>query len=152
MKINQEGLRLIMKWEGFRSHAYRDIVGVWTIGFGHTSMAGPPEVKRGMSITYKEGEALLWRDLGKYEKAVLSCLKHTPTENQFAAMVSLCYNIGPTSFQRSSVVRFFNMRDYKQAALSFMLWNKAKDKKGKLIPVKGLTNRRFEEAQLFSKA
>ena len=35
-------LALIRAFEGFRGRAYRDAVGVWTIGFGHTSMAGAP--------------------------------------------------------------------------------------------------------------
>ena len=48
MKISDEGLQLIKRFEGLRTTAYRDAVGVWTIGYGHTSMAGEPEVKSGL--------------------------------------------------------------------------------------------------------
>lgn len=36
MKINEEGLDLIKRWEGLRLASYYDAVGVLTIGYGHT--------------------------------------------------------------------------------------------------------------------
>ena len=66
------------------------------------------------------------------------------TQNQFDAMVLLCYNIGESSFARSSVVRNFNAGNLQKAADSFLLWNKAGGKVSK-----GLTNRRQKERNLF---
>ena len=63
MKMSAEGLALIRDQEGFRGQAYRDAAGVWTIGFGHTSMAGPPEVKPDMRMSRTEAEAVLARDV-----------------------------------------------------------------------------------------
>jgi len=144
MKINRAGIELLKRWEGCRLKAYRDSVGVLTVGFGHTSAAGPPIVKEGMTITQQEAEDILVRDLVKYEAAVSKALKRTPNENQFSAMVSLCYNIGPGAFAGSSVVRQFNGGNTLTAADSFLLWNKA----GGVI-LAGLAKRRADERKLF---
>lgn len=147
MKTSSAGIELIKHFEGRVLQAYKDPVGVWTIGFGHTSMAGPPEVKPGMKITDAEAGEILIRDLGKYEAAVTGALTRVPNQHQFDAMVSLCYNIGPSNFRSSSVRRHFNAGNLAQAAASFRLWNKAK---GKVLD--GLTRRREAEASLFSRA
>ncbi|SPU27380.1 Phage-related lysozyme (muraminidase) [Candidatus Bartonella washoeensis] len=55
-KISKEGLALIKQLEGLRLSAYEDAIGVWTIGYGHTSAAGAPDVYEGMQITEKEAE------------------------------------------------------------------------------------------------
>ena len=59
MNISDEGLKLIMQFEGLRLKAYRCPAGVWTIGYGHTSAAGAPEVRDGMRISAQEAEAIL---------------------------------------------------------------------------------------------
>lgn len=146
MKTNQAGVNLIKEFEGFRSKAYKCPAGVWTIGFGHTSAAGSPMVKSGMSVSPEEAEAILRRDLKQYEDAVSASIKVELTSNQFSACVSLCYNIGAGNFGKSSVVRFCNKKQFKQAADAFALWNKAG---GKVLP--GLVRRRAAEASLFSK-
>ncbi len=144
MKINAAGLDLIKRWEGLRLTAYQDSVGVWTIGYGHTAEAGPPAPKAGMKITEQEAADILARDLGQYERAVTKAVSIVPSANQFAAMVSLCYNIGPTNFAKSSVVRLLNVGQPREAADAFLLWNKAG---GKVL--KGLTARRENEKKLF---
>lgn len=146
MKTNKAGLDLIKSFEGLRLETYKCSAGVDTIGYGHTSAAGEPKVKPGMKITEKEAEEILARDLGKYEAAVSKAMTVTPTENQFSAMVSLCYNIGPGNFASSSVVRKLNAGDVEGAANSFLLWNKAA---GKVLA--GLTRRREAEKALFLK-
>mgnify|MGYP006055735879 FL=1 len=144
MKTNLAGIELIKAWEGLRTTAYQDSVGVWTIGYGHTSMAGEPKVTPGMRITPDQATAILANDLGKYESAVSSALKRTPTGNQFAAMVSLCFNVGPGNFLKSSVLTRFNAGDMQGAADAFLMWNKAG---GKVL--QGLVNRREAERKLF---
>lgn len=144
MKVNAAGLDLIKRWEGLRLTAYKDIVGVWTIGYGHTAEAGPPAPKAGMTITETEAVDILRRDLVQYERAVTKAISTVPSANQFAAMVSLCYNIGPANFAKSSVVRLFNAGQPRDAADAFLLWNKAG---GRMV--KGLTARREDERKLF---
>lgn len=90
MRTNAAGIALIKKWEGCRRTAYRDAVGIWTIGYGHTAAAGPPEIRRGMRIPLFMAEEILIRDLATFELAVLRKLDRVPNDNQFAAMVSLC--------------------------------------------------------------
>jgi lysozyme len=146
MKTNKDGIELIKEFEGFRSKAYRCPAGVLTIGYGHTSAAGSPLVKSGMTITRDEGEAILKRDLEIYEAAVLDAIKVELNSNQFSACASLCYNIGPGNFKKSSVARFCNKRQWENAADAFALWNKAG---GKVLP--GLVRRRAAEQALFLK-
>lgn len=146
MQTNAEGLSLIKLYEGLRLKAYKDPVGILTIGYGHTSAAGTPEVKLGMVITREEAEAMLRRDLVTYEKAVADAVKVALTSNQNSACVSLCYNIGPGNFKKSSVLRFINQGRFDDAADAFLLWNRAG---GKILS--GLVKRRAAEAALFIK-
>lgn len=146
MKTNSRGLALIKAWEGCKLEAYRDAVGVWTIGYGHTWAAGNPRPAQGMKITQARAEEILIVDLIQYERAVINALTTEPNENQFAAMVSLCFNIGPGNFSKSSVVRYWNAGMPDKAAAAFLLWNKAG---GKIL--KGLANRRAAEIKLFNK-
>ena len=143
--INQAGLNLIKQFEGLRLKAYRDAVGVWTIGYGHTSMAGDPKVKAGMVITEDEAEQILRIDLKKYEDAVKKALPGYPlTDNQYAALTSLCYNVGPGNFSKSSVVRYLRQGNPGQSADAFRAWNKAG---GRVL--QGLVTRREAERKLF---
>lgn len=144
MKTSSAGIELIKRWEGCRLTAYRDAVGVLTIGYGHTSMAGEPSVFTGMKITQQEAEDILIRDLAKYEAAVDRALTRTPTQPQFDACTAICFNIGQGAFASSTLVRRFNSGDVKGAADAFLMWNKAG---GKVL--QGLVNRRTDERKLF---
>jgi GH24 family phage-related lysozyme (muramidase) len=144
MKTNRAGIELIKRWEGCRLTAYQDSVGVWTIGYGLTSAAGLGPVRKGMTITQQQADDYLVRALVSYEAAVTRVLARSPNENQFAAMVSLCYNIGPGAFAKSSIAKRFNVGDAAGAADAFRLWNKAG---GKVL--QGLVNRREDERKLF---
>lgn len=144
MRMGTEGLELLKKFEGLRLTAYKDSVGVWTIGYGHTSMAGAPKVRAGMKISQAKAEEILRRDLKKYEDAVLSGLRVTVSQPMFDAMVSLCYNIGPANFKKSSVLRLTNNGRLHEAADKFALWNRAG---GRVL--RGLTRRRSAEADLY---
>lgn len=144
--VNAATLALIKSFEGWRDTAYKDAVGVWTIGFGHTSMAGPPEVKPGMKINKAEGEAILARDLVKYENAIRNYVRVPLNENQFGALVSWCYNVGPGNVAKSTLVKRLNAGQYDAVPAELLKWNKAG---GKVL--KGLTRRREAEAVLFQK-
>ncbi|WP_374333028.1 lysozyme, partial [Aestuariivirga sp.] len=70
MQVTQEGLALIRRFEGFRATAYRCPAGVWTIGFGHTSQAGPPAVTPGMTIGEDEANRILAADVQRFADEV----------------------------------------------------------------------------------
>ncbi|GGY38944.1 lysozyme [Parvularcula lutaonensis] len=144
MKISERGLELIKQFEGLELEAYQDIVGVWTIGYGHTSMAGPPEVVPGMEITEQEAEEILRRDLRQYEEAVERAVKVDITQNMFDALVSITYNIGINAMRNSTFIKRLNNKDYEGAAEAMLWWNKAGGK-----VVNGLKRRRAAEAALF---
>ena len=148
MKLGPKGRKLIKSFEQLRLTAYNtDGAGVWTIGWGHTSRAGPPKVFRGMTITRKEADAILARDLAWAERAVNELVTVDIQQEQYDAMVSLVFNIGVPGFRRSSVLRHTNARRWAQAARAFALWNKAK---GRVLP--GLIRRRAAEAALYAEA
>lgn len=145
MKTNRAGIELIKSFEGLELTAYKCPADKWTIGYGHTTAAGPPAVKSGMKITAEQAAEILVRDLVAFEAAVMNALRRNPNENQFSAMVSLCYNIGPGAFASSTVVKKFNAGDAEGAAAAFRLWKKGG---GKVLP--GLIRRREAEIELFT--
>lgn len=148
MKTSTNGLKFISKEEGNILKAYQDSVGVWTIGVGHTSVAGEPKVYKGLTITADQSQEILARDIVNVEKQVLSYVKVPLTQNQFDALVSLCFNIGPGNFGNSTLVKKLNTKDYKGAAEQFSVWNKGTIN-GKKTVMNGLVNRRAREKALF---
>lgn len=140
--VNPAGLALIQQAEGLRLSAYRDVAGVWTIGYGHTG-----GVFKGDMITADQAVGLLYQDLAKFE-AWVSARTTAPTSNQFSAMVSLCFNIGEQAFLHSSVRRLHNEGDFSGAAEAFLLWDKA-HVDGVLVTVSGLLDRRHREYDLY---
>lgn len=143
--VNKAGIDLIKKWEGFRAETYRDAVGVLTIGYGTTAMAGVGiDPKPGMRITEAQAEEYLRRGIDKFAREIRPAITAPINENEFAAFVSLAYNIGPGAFRKSSALRHFNQGNKAKAADAILLWNKAG---GKVL--RGLVNRRNEERALF---
>jgi len=93
-KISNDGLLIIKHFEGRELRAYQDSVGVWTIGYGHTSAAGPPQVFAGQTITEQQAEEILKTDLALFEKGVRDLVKVAINGDQFAALVSFSFNVG----------------------------------------------------------
>lgn len=140
MKLSQSAINKLKKLEGFRANAYIPVPGdVPTIGYGATE-----GVKMGDTITEQEASVRLLAELRKYEKSVYDSCTVTPNQNQFDAMTLLCYNIGISGFQRSTVLKAHNRGDHQAAARAFALWNKSG---GRVYA--GLTKRRAEEAALY---
>jgi lysozyme len=144
MKMTDEGLALIKRMEGLRLTAYRDAVGVWTIGYGHTAMAGAPEVRAGMTISNAEAHDILARDVEVFAKGVRAVVQIKLTDQQFSALVSFAYNVGLGGFKRSSVLAAVNAGDFDAVPRRLNLWTKAG---GKVLP--GLVRRRAAEGALF---
>lgn len=140
MNISANGVKLIQQFEGLRLKAYQDAVGVWTIGYGHTG----PDVTPGLVISQAQADALLARDLNRFETGVSRLVSVPLNQNQFDALLSFSYNLGLGSLQNSTLLRLLNQRDYAGAGAQFPRWNKAG---GKVLP--GLTRRRAAEQALF---
>lgn len=130
--------------EDFRNKAYKlDGEIYWTIGYGHSG----PDVKQGMIITKEQAEELFKNDLAQFEQVVSSNVKVPITQSMFDALVSFVYNVGPTNFINSTLLKKLNNGDYLGAKNEFIRWNKDSTKR----PSEGLTKRRNEEANLFGK-
>lgn len=138
-RINAAGLKLITTFEGCELEAYQDSVDVWTIGYGHTK-----GVAKGMKITQAQAEQLLQEDLGEFEAAVTDAVSVTLNANQFSALVSFCFNLGPGSLFESTLLRYLNEGKYEAAANQFPRWDKAGEQR-----LLGLTRRRLAERALF---
>lgn len=130
---------MIAEFEGLRLAAYRDAVGVLTIGYGHTGA----DVKPGMRITAEEADRLLTRDLERFERAVESYAEKIE-QHQFDALVSFAYNLGEGSLKGSTLLKLHNAGEYNAAAREFQRWNHAG---GRVLA--GLTRRREAEAKVY---
>lgn len=143
-EIDQAGLDLIKQFEGLSLDAYQDVAGIWTIGYGHIRGVFP-----GMTMTQAEADQALADDLQGAEAVVDGATGDVATgDNQFSAMVALCFNIGSANFRGSTVLRQHRAGNPQQAADAFLMWNKA-HVGGVLQPVAGLTNRRTAERALY---
>ncbi len=101
-----------------------------------------------MSITKTRAEELLRDDLNLAGNYVKSVVKVPLNAAEFSAMVELTFNIGTTSFGKSTVLRKLNKGDREGAANGFLLWTKVR-KKGELVVTPQLAQRRSEERALF---
>lgn len=147
MKTSDNGIALLKAHEGLRLEAYPDAGYGWsraTIGYGHTSQAGPPAVTKGMKITAVGAEEILRSDLVAFENAVRSAVHVPLNQNQFDALVSFTFNLGPGNLKTSTLLKKLNAGDYAGAADQFPRWNKSN---GKVLA--GLTKRRAAERQMF---
>lgn len=143
MRTSAAGLELIKSFEGFREAATRLPDGRWTIGYGHVRTA-----REGLTISPKDAEDLLTYDLKPIEDAVASMLYAPLMQNQFDALVSLAFNISPSQFRDSDVLRNLNGGDFLAAANAFDVWRRARIH-GRVMVVDALVRRRAAEKALF---
>lgn len=97
-------------------------------------------------VTEDQAQALFNRVSKQYEDPVRSLVKVPLKQNQYDALVSLVYNIGPENFRKSSVLRHLNQGNYKAASDAFMMWVKSG---GKFV--QRLHNRRTREVAHFNR-
>lgn len=141
MKISQAGLDLIKRFEGCKLEAYRDAVGIWTIGYGHTG----PNVHDGLKITQAQADAILAQDVSRFASGVAVNVNVALTQSEFDALVSFAFNVGLGAFRSSTLLKLLNDNaDRTVVASQFLRWNKAGSK-----VLDGLTKRRNAEKALF---
>lgn len=141
MRTGPEGIALIKKWEGLRTDAYLDPVGIPTIGYGHTE-----GVYMGQSITPEDAERLLLADLRKFESYVNSYVTAPLNQSQFDALVSFTYNLGPGRLRDSTLLKKVNANPSDPTIpAEFDRWVYAGGTR-----LAGLVSRRREEAELYA--
>jgi lysozyme len=136
LSLSASALVGIATWEGFRSTAYIPIPGdVPTIGFGTTD-----GVKMGDSIDPVKALQRKITDVQKFEGALKQCVTVPLHQREYDSYLSLAYNIGPTAFCNSTLVRLLNQARYEEACTQILRWNRAGGR-----VVQGLVNRREAE-------
>ena len=142
MQMSQEGINaLLKKFEGCKLKSYRCPANVCTIGYGHTSSAGAPTVTDGMTITQKQADDILRRDLVKYETEVFNMVRQPLTQNQYDVLVDFAYNAGVGNLKSSTMLKKINSGNLDAVPDELMKWTKGG---GKVLP--GLVRRRQAEA------
>lgn len=154
--------------ESVEPYVYTCPAGHQTIGVGHKITAHELETGLllidGLAVRWIDGlnaeqiDGLMRADLAAAERMVESCVTVPLTDNQFAALVSLCFNIGAAAFKESSVVRVLNQGHYDLVPGFMRLWNKITVRVVDVDGIKkvkkvsqGLVNRREAEIRLWLK-
>jgi len=141
LKTSEQALRSIMNHEGLRLTAYVCPAGIWTIGYGHTGTAKP-----GMVINRRDAERLLRNDILTAENHVKRSVSVPLTQGQFDALVSFVFNIGPTRFRSSTLLRMLNGGQPQAAKNQLHRWIFGDPRKP---PLPGLVKRRKDEADMW---
>lgn len=136
------GMALIKQFEGCRLTAYKPVPTerYYTIGYGHYGADVQPD----QTITQAEADTLLRHDLAHFE-ACINAENLVISQNQFDALVSLCYNIGENNLRSSTLLKKVKA-DAADPTIAdeFVRWNRA----GTTV-LAGLTRRRRAEAELY---
>ncbi|KAJ2219699.1 hypothetical protein IWW45_009279 [Coemansia sp. RSA 485] len=151
-KLNQAGLNLIAKWEGFVSKPSPDPIGLPTVGYGHLcKQKNCAEVKYKFPLTKSTAQQLLNDDIPTYTKCLASYLnsKVKLNDNQWAALTSWVFNNGCGNAKSSQLVKRLNNGENPNtvAAQELPKWRLAG---GRVL--QGLVNRRADEVKLFKTA
>ncbi|HBW3346601.1 lysozyme [Klebsiella pneumoniae] len=125
--------------EGVRYNPYRDVVGVWTVCYGHTGK----DIMLGKTYTESECQALLDNDLNTVAREIDPYITQPIPETMHAALYSFAYNVGAENFKTSTLLRKINQGDYKGACDQLRRWIYADGKKWQ-----GLVNRREIEREV----
>lgn len=142
MKLVEEGLDLIKKFEGFSPKSYRCVAGCPTIGYGH-------KIKSDETydiISEEEATALLEQDVKRSIASVVRNIEFPLNKYQFASLVSFTYNIGGAALQRSTLRQKINYGELESVKSEMIKWIHVRGRK-----VRGLVNRRLAEVELFYK-
>ena len=150
MKISDNCLALVAKWEGFRDKAYLCPAGVWTIGYGTTRWSDGSAVKKGQTITKEKAWELFRIQVQQHASTIEQYVKVELNQNQYDALASFQYNLGKYILKGSTLLTHLNNKDWDKAAEQMSQYNKA-TVNGKKTVLKGLVNRRNEEVALFKK-
>lgn len=140
LTYSKDGLHLTQLFEGDILTAYKDLRGIWTIGYGHTANVHP-----GQAITREQAAAYLASDIQTAAHCVNEVVSIKLTQPQFDSLVDFAFNLGITSFRHSTLLKDINAGRFPEAVAQFKLW----DHCGGVVDA-GLLRRRNAEAAEFS--
>jgi lysozyme len=150
--IESQAEDLIKAFEGKKLKAYQDSAGIWTIGYGSIfNYDQNRQVQQGDEIDDQTALTWLRHEISTKRSEIKKLVKVPVTVNQLDSLTSFAYNIGINAFKTSTLLNLLNAgKDKNTVANQFLRWNKARVN-GKLVEIKGLTNRRILEKELFLK-
>jgi GH24 family phage-related lysozyme (muramidase) len=151
--VSQHGVDLIKKFEAFRQNLYNDPAGHCTIGYGTLVHKGncngdASESPYTGGVTEAEATRLLTDRLDEFQRTVNDSVTVELTQNQYDALLSFVYNVGPANFKSSTLLKVLNKGEYTAVPPEFRKWTKARVN-GTLVDLPGLVKRRDAEADLF---
>lgn len=144
-EILKEATKVICQFEGFHTRAYRDIGGIWTIGYGQITIHGGRPVGQWDTITKREAEIFVMDRIKSIYKNIVPKINRKLENHQYIALISLVYNIGEGAFGRSTLLRRINLKQGEDEITKE--WRRWSYVKGKWI--KGLFNRRVKETAIY---
>jgi len=139
MNLGPAGTALIQSFESCKLEAYQDGNGIWTIGWGHVAGVQP-----GDTCTQAQADTWFFQDTHAACNTVMRLVDVAVNQNQFDALVSLCFNIGGGHFCSSTLLKVLNAGNFMAAADQFLVWDIVG---GQQSP--GLARRRAAERALF---
>lgn len=104
--------------EGVRYNPYQDVVGIWTVCWGHTGK----DIILGKTYTKAECQALLDKDLNAVARQINPYIKVSIPETTRGALYSFVYNVGAGNFKTSTLLRKINQGDTKGACDQLRVW------------------------------
>ena len=125
--------------EGVRHQAYKDVVGVWTVCYGHAGK----DIMLGKTYTEAECRSLLNKDLATVARQINPYIKADIPETTRGALYSFVYNVGAGNFKTSTLLRLINQGDTKGACDQLRRWTYAGG-----VEWKGLVTRREIEREI----
>ncbi|MEZ4171195.1 lysozyme [Salmonella enterica] len=125
--------------EGVRYKPYRDVVGIWTVCYGHTGN----DIMIGKTYTESQCKALLNKDLNTVARQINPYIKVPIPETTRGALYSFVYNVGAGNFKTSTLLHKINQGDIKGACEQLRRWTYAGGKQWK-----GLITRREIEREV----
>ena len=139
MRTSPHGIVLIKHFEGCETKAYQCSADVWMIGYGHTR-----GVREGDEITEDKAQYMLLEDLKHFEGYVDRLVEVSLNQDQFDALVSWTFNLGPTNLKESTLLEKLNAGHYEEVPAQMARWNRSN---GEIL--EGLKRRRAAEGLLW---
>lgn len=136
---SQACVDLVKASEGCKLTAYKDAVGVLTIGYGSTK-----GVHRGMTITQQEADDRLYADMDDAWQEAYALVDVPLTQGMVDGLTSFTFNLGAGNLKKSTLLKKLNAGDADGAADEFAKWSHA----GSQV-LQGLVKRREAERELF---
>jgi len=156
VKVSDKLIEMIKHDEGVVMRPYQCPALLWTIGVGHVIDPNHARVKLAdrkqlpipegwdRVLSMDEVNAILKKDLNRFEAGVMRLCPKTEKQSHFDALVSFSFNVGLGNLQNSTLRMKHNRGEFEAAAEEFLKWNKAG---GKVL--KGLDKRRRGEKALY---